>query len=328
MPKRNRIDIELNTMAGDVRDSVLGLVRSFGKTWAAMSEPEQRLAAERAFNLGREIAVKATEAVAGGGYESLTVAVGKFEVTDKGGLKGTFTVGEPEDATLSTLLAMRGRAAVLVAADASEYTNARRDVAYDLDQKVLDLDEEGGEEEEEGEAGEPHPLVDQTVLTPGGNEGRVIFVYPQGEGDELRAKLLTNDGAEIEGVVAEVFTGEVDGVQMWAAVADWLSTATENEAQPAAEAEFAPSGIFEVGEMAIVPLGEGKTAPGEIIAIDGDKYTVKTRAGSELTLSFNDLDAVNPKAPEPEAEPETKPKGKKKPKSPAAVAAADMAIGA
>lgn len=321
MPKRNRIDIELNTMAGDVRDSVLGLVRSFGKTWAAMSEPEQRLAAERAYNLGREIAVKATEAVAGGGYESLTVAVGKFEVTDKGGLKGTFTVGEPEDATLSTLLAMRGRAAVLVSADASEYTNARRDVAYDLDQKVLDLDEEW--DEEEGEAGEPHPLVDQTVLTAGGNEGRVIFVYPQGEGDELRAKLLTNDGAEVESVVAEVLVAvEGNEAGAWVPVVEWLAAKTE----PAAEAVFTPSGIFEVGEMAIVPLGEGKTAPGEIISIDGDKYTVKTRAGSELTLSFNDLDAVNPKAPE--AEPETKPKGKKKPKSPAAVAAVDMAIGA
>lgn len=316
-------------MAGDVRDSVLGILRSQGKTWAAMSEAEQRLTADKAMSLGRQIAAQAALAVAGAGRDALAVTVAKFQVTDKGELKGEFLIGQPEETTLATLLDVRGRSAVLVSTDIAEYLGERESVQFDLDQKVLDLDEEEGDEFEDlgdiPEATERHPLVDQLVRTVGGNEGSVIFVYPQGERDELRTKLVTLDGAEIEGVVAEVLVPiEGSDPQAWNAepVGPWLAAQAQpatDENLAAVEAAFAPSGVFEIGHDVIVPLSDDKTTEGSIIGRDevGNVFTVKTRAGSELDVTFAELNAVNPPAAgdgsQPESgEPESKPKKSRK----------------
>lgn len=143
-------NIELNaeTLTGDIRDWLIGHFRDMQKPWAQMSESEQYDKIEAADRAARQLVTKTVNTLASENFDTVHVQVGKFTVKE-GQIKAEFTAAATDQYLLSIRHAGR---AVLVLADPNAYHGERQEARPDPDEPGLPLvDEEQAEVEPAGQ---------------------------------------------------------------------------------------------------------------------------------------------------------------------------------
>lgn len=126
--------VEAETMMGDVRDAMLGHIRSMRVPWAMTAEDEQRDIIQSVTKAAENLVRKSVSVVAKRGMDSVVVVLGKWTVGDLIDMKVT------AQATVETIgkLASHGQsAAVLILSDPSVYFGERKPAKPDKDQPTL-----------------------------------------------------------------------------------------------------------------------------------------------------------------------------------------------
>jgi hypothetical protein len=132
--------LDLATLSGDLRDTMLELFRHRPKLWDQMPQAEQRDVSYLIEQAVITALSRATQLLAAEGRPSIHARLEKF--TAKGGKyqAALVTQGGPELA--SDLARLDGHVVLIISADAKEFRGERGPVALDPDQRPLELDEE------------------------------------------------------------------------------------------------------------------------------------------------------------------------------------------
>lgn len=156
-------ELNIPTLRGDVRDALLGHVKSLHKPWQQMSEAEQEMAIHRAATLADELVRGCVALAAARGFEHFEVSLGKYAI-DKS-VEGKFTATYSTD-LVEALGSRRGKTFLLVPRDLHEFQGQQAAVVPAPDQPdLLDNDEFAGDpdgddefppDDEEGDD-EPEP---------------------------------------------------------------------------------------------------------------------------------------------------------------------------
>ena len=155
------VELGIETLRGDIRDRILDNICRQMPCWTKMSEHELRLMIGRCDEVAGKTVREAIKVVAHQGFDHLVVSTGKWTVKD--GLK--LEVGASGSVDDITKLAEHGaKPAVLVLAEPSVFFGQRADAVADKDQPDLPIDEDEGDEAEDGdgeEAVDRSPLPEQ-----------------------------------------------------------------------------------------------------------------------------------------------------------------------
>lgn len=89
MQANEQMDIQAETLKGDIRDSILTEFKHTAKPWQQMTEDEQQRMIDRSVDISHTVIQRSINIIAERGLPSMTITVGKFTV-DAGELKGTF----------------------------------------------------------------------------------------------------------------------------------------------------------------------------------------------------------------------------------------------
>jgi len=132
-----------DTLAGDVRDTMLDLFRSRPKPWSAMTEAEQNDVVRALEYASRELVLKAVDAIRSTGTESPIRAILE-SYNEKDGIKAALkikTMGEQDgEAAVLALHKARGKMVLVTLASADDYLGDRGDPAIMPDQSGLDFE--------------------------------------------------------------------------------------------------------------------------------------------------------------------------------------------
>lgn len=125
-----------DTLVGDLRDWLLGRVRTLSKPWPQMSEGEQRDVIDAAQRAAQRVVEKAVGVIAANGFSSLPVNVTNFKV------KSDLITGQFECfATDKALLGLHGAGrCVLVLADPDVFSGERSPAEPDPDESSLPIE--------------------------------------------------------------------------------------------------------------------------------------------------------------------------------------------
>lgn len=120
---KERQDLQVATLRGDVRDAVLRLVRELPNDWRKMTGGAQEDTIERIERLAGTLVDQAVEIVAARGCDSQIVRLGKIGV-DKGMIEGKFTTPFSHEA-LNAICLRQGQEVALIARDAEQFKGER-----------------------------------------------------------------------------------------------------------------------------------------------------------------------------------------------------------
>lgn len=134
-------ELNIPTLRGDIRDALLGHVKSLPKPWPQMSEIEQESAIWRAETLADELVRKAVALAASRGFEHFEVSLGKYAI-DKG-VEGKFTAPYSND-LIEALGTRRGATFLLVPRDLADFQGQQAAVVPEPDQPDMLADDEFG----------------------------------------------------------------------------------------------------------------------------------------------------------------------------------------
>lgn len=121
---KERLDMQVATMRGDLRDAVLRLVRELPDGWHKMTGGAQEDAIERIERLATDVVDRSVEIVTARGCEAQIVRLGKITV-DKGMIGCAFTTSYSHEA-MNTLCLRQGQDVALVAKDPEQFKGERR----------------------------------------------------------------------------------------------------------------------------------------------------------------------------------------------------------
>lgn len=180
MESTNELDLQAQTLRGDVRDRYLDLMRSMPKGWTELPEKEQRRIIEQADGYARDVVQTAFVLFAQRGLTKIAVVTGKWAV--KEGVK-------LEVSALSTkeninALAEHGQgSAVLVLADVDWFMGARSEPKPLPDQPDLPMGEAaaGGQAAAGAEA-------DQVAANTAAIEGGISELQPEADQPRRRGR--------------------------------------------------------------------------------------------------------------------------------------------
>lgn len=139
------LDFQAQTLAGDVRDRVLGHLRGWRKAIHELSEEQQVGLARELEQWAADVVRMAVLTVGARRLDAMPVAV-KGATLKVSTVELKLTLTRDEELAL-TAASYTGREAVLVLADYHEYMGERATVAIDPDQPALDL---GGKKPSDG----------------------------------------------------------------------------------------------------------------------------------------------------------------------------------
>lgn len=134
------IDLQDETLTGDIRDFLLSHLRDMQKPWAKMSQAEQRAKVELAEKAAENLVKTALEKIAGRGLPFMAITVGKF-TCDGAEMKGTYTA-YASDENLLRARHLSERRALFVLADPDLYFGERHAAKTDPDEPDLPLVDE------------------------------------------------------------------------------------------------------------------------------------------------------------------------------------------
>lgn len=126
------VTLASDTLVGDLRDAMLGRIRSMKKPWEQMSESEQRDCVEQFTNAAKHLTTRAVKLIAANGRQTITAQVEKVEIKD--GLKTVLKCAKQEEIMLM-LGNAQGHTVLIIAADAAEYEGEREPVKIEPDQR-------------------------------------------------------------------------------------------------------------------------------------------------------------------------------------------------
>ena len=133
------VEFEGKTLSGDVRDILLGHIRSMSKPWAMMSEQEQTDKIHAITETGKHVVRGVVSVVSRNKFPAVSVIVGAWKVDKALEIK----VGAAPSVGNVTLLAEhKGEAGLLILAEASDYFGERAPAKPSKDQPSLQLDDE------------------------------------------------------------------------------------------------------------------------------------------------------------------------------------------
>ena len=128
------------TLAGDVRDMLIDIIKTRPKPWSAMTSDEQQQIVQSAEFASREVVRGVFDAVVSEDKDAPVRAILE-SITDKGDIKITLkvkTMGEDDAANaILSLHKWRGKMVMLSAASVDDYMGEREPVTIDADQGGL-----------------------------------------------------------------------------------------------------------------------------------------------------------------------------------------------
>lgn len=141
MEATNTVEMQAETLSGDIRDQYLDILRGMDEPWTKLSEHQQKRIIGNIEKLSRDVVRGSVDIVAHTGFEYMLVTTGEWTVKDGIKLKVNAS-GSVEDIT--KLAEHGGGSAVLVFADAGEYFGQRAEAKADKDQPDLPIHDEDG----------------------------------------------------------------------------------------------------------------------------------------------------------------------------------------
>lgn len=160
------VDLQLETLSGDIRDEMLKRIRSRKVSWHMMTEQEQSEEIEALGMLSRQMVRRAVALLTKHDFAHAVVTLEEFKV--KGGKDIEAKITCPNIQLNREALGDRtGQMCLLLMVDSEEFFGERETPKADPDQPGLGL-EVAPEEEEEKPLGLPKPSAD---LQPPGDEG-------------------------------------------------------------------------------------------------------------------------------------------------------------
>lgn len=136
MEATNTLELQADTLAGDIRDGVLDLLRGMEKPWTKLAEHEQRNRIYAATNLARRAVRGSVKLVAERGLDAIEVAVGPTTLDED--IKIKVVAPRTEDAATAIVKHGRGTA-VLCFTSAGAFFGERAEALADLDQPELPI---------------------------------------------------------------------------------------------------------------------------------------------------------------------------------------------
>lgn len=131
------IDLQVDTLTGDLRDVLLTHVRSMEDPWSKLPEYRQAEKIQAIQKCAEDLVRKSVQIVAHQGFPHVSVTTGKWEIGDVIGMK----IGISRSVDNITKLAEHGNgAAVLVLVEPGEFFGQRQAARAEPDQRAMDLD--------------------------------------------------------------------------------------------------------------------------------------------------------------------------------------------
>jgi hypothetical protein len=140
-------DPELSTLAGDLRDWLLGGIRTLQKPWQQMSEQEQVDTANAADLGARDVIRRMVRIMARHAFQHTVVELGEVKIGGTKGIEAKITCPNIEH-NRTVLGENVGQQVQIVMVNSDIFMGSRADVEIDKDQPALDLDSGGVEAED------------------------------------------------------------------------------------------------------------------------------------------------------------------------------------
>jgi hypothetical protein len=138
METTEHLDLQVETLSGDIRDSLLTHLRDMRSGWAMMGERDQRAKIGVVERAAEDLVRKVVNLVSGTQYPEIEATVGPVKL-DKGVEIKLATVDTVENITA---LAKHGKArAVLVLVDPKIFYGEREPAEVDPDEPTMDMPE-------------------------------------------------------------------------------------------------------------------------------------------------------------------------------------------
>ncbi len=164
MEATETLELQAETLSGDIRDMLLTHIRSMETPWSKLSERQQQDKIDAAAAAGRDLVRNAVKLVAHRGFAHMPITLKDWTVKDGIQLKVTAldTVEE-----ITKLAEHKSGSALIVFASSSAFLNARSEPEPDPDEPEMKFDPETGEVEQETptpEVGDlPEPPADEAA---------------------------------------------------------------------------------------------------------------------------------------------------------------------
>jgi len=136
---KEKIDVQAVTLCGNIRDEILGMVKSH-TDWKKMPEAKQRDLANGAEQIARDVIRRTANIIAGRGFKAVHGTIKQVVVKD--GLKIVVEASGQVEGK-HDLIDSQGGSVTLVLADISPYTQNRSEPEIDLDEPPLPLEGKG-----------------------------------------------------------------------------------------------------------------------------------------------------------------------------------------
>lgn len=133
---KEAIDLAVNTLTGDIRDTFLGHIRALQKPYARCTQDEQKEVIERATKTAENLLRNAVVLIASHGHKVIHSTVDQIGVKD--GIKIVLKSANTETA-LSELGNCIGKQVFIIVADASEFLGEKQEAKATPDQQVIPL---------------------------------------------------------------------------------------------------------------------------------------------------------------------------------------------
>lgn len=132
--KDDEIQLAADTLVGDLRDAVIGKIKTLKKPWEKMSESEQRDTVQQVTNACTHLTKRTVELIAKNGRHTINATLESFTVKD--GVKAVIKAPTTEEAILQ-LTQAQGHPILLVASASAQYEGERAPAKLDPDQSDM-----------------------------------------------------------------------------------------------------------------------------------------------------------------------------------------------
>lgn len=147
--------IESDTLAGDIRDCLLDIVKTRPKPWSQLTEAEQNDVARALEYAARDLVTKTVEAIAAKQAENNPIRAILESYVEKDGIKASLkikTLGEEDaEAAVVSLHKARGKVVMITLASAQDFMGERGEFEAEPDQNGLDFEAGSDVVEAEGD---------------------------------------------------------------------------------------------------------------------------------------------------------------------------------
>jgi hypothetical protein len=128
------IELETETLSGDVRDAILNKFRNQQKPWQQMTEAEQSMFNNSIDSTARYLVTQAVKLVAAEGRKTIAAVVDSITVKD--GIKATVTLPK-SDEQRHNLIDSQGQTVLIVVVDTEKFNGEKEPAPVDPDQPEL-----------------------------------------------------------------------------------------------------------------------------------------------------------------------------------------------